>query len=73
MIFDAYNEMVREDEDSGGSTPKQHSLMKSRQPGVRHVVFNSPPDCIELMIAGAVRALPAQSSGRAASLSDANF
>jgi len=71
-IRNAYNEMVKEDEDSGGST-RNNILTKRSEPGVRHVVFNAPPDCIALMIAGAVWARPAQSSGRSASLSDANF
>ena len=72
-IRNAYNEMVEEGEDSGGSTPEQHSTTKRREPGVRHVVFNAPPDCIALMIAGAVWARPAQSSGRTWSFSDTNF
>ena len=75
-IHNAYNKMVKEDEDSGGSTPEQLSNIlttKRREPAVRHVAFNAPPDCITLMITGAVWALLAQSSGRAASSSDANF
>ena len=75
-ISHAYKEIVKEDEDSGGSTPEQHSDDDFGSAVSLAWGMWSQPDCIadeSVMVAGAVWACAAQRSWHAASLSDANF